>query len=86
MRLMNSPSTEVSDLVMTIHAIPTRGIRASKIESRSITGSQHLLEFSKRGLAIMALGRSHSAFSPRYGCALKVMSTVLLSLVASVTF
>jgi hypothetical protein len=40
MRLMNSPSTEVSDLVMIIQMIPARGISASKIESSSITGSK----------------------------------------------
>jgi hypothetical protein len=44
MRLINSPSTDMSDLVMAIHTIPARGTRASKIESRSITGSQNLLK------------------------------------------
>jgi hypothetical protein len=50
MRLMKSPSTDVRDLVTTIHAIPASGIRASKMESKSITGSDYLLEFSKNGL------------------------------------
>jgi hypothetical protein len=40
MRLIKRPSTEVSDFVMTIHAIPASGIRASKMDNRSITGSK----------------------------------------------
>jgi len=34
---MNSPSTDVSDLVKAIHAIPANGITTSKMEIRSIT-------------------------------------------------